>query len=78
MRGSTAKLLRKRNAARYVEWAAMGRISEPESLEHMRHQRRVMYRGLKKAYTSLSSAEKGRYLASLRKWLTESSSPKQS
>lgn len=67
MRGSTAKLLRKVAASRYREMAATGQIAPPEDLPHMRHQMRVLYRGLKEVWKRSSRIDREK---AVRRWKT--------
>jgi hypothetical protein len=72
VRGSVAKLLRWRAHGKYREMLAAGQVNQPENLDHLLHQKRVLYRLLKKAYKSLSLDARTRYLESLRKSATSS------
>ena len=69
MRGSTAKALRYAARVRYREMVAAGALNPPESIEHMRHQQRVLYRSLKKAYGSMPLAARQRFLEPLKSYL---------
>lgn len=74
MRGSTAKELRKVARIRYMEMVANGEINPPESPAHSRHQFRVLYRGLKRAFGNMPHDVRGRFLAPWRKSRTASRS----
>ena len=72
MNGSTAKTLRQAAKIRYREMIANKEINQPESVEHMRHQQRALYQGAKRAYMSLSSAARVKWLRELKKSLIRS------
>lgn len=69
MNGSTAKALRHATRVRYREMVAAGAINPPESIAHMRHQQKVLYRNLKRVYGSMPLAARQRFLEPLKRYL---------